>query len=79
MQTFTRWIAREPVRFYLYGLAGAIVLLLVGYGVLDGERAGLVLGVVVAALAVPTAKQLRSRVSPAPGRRRATPPAQRVE
>lgn len=46
----TRWRQTEPVRLWLYGMAVPIVAVLVGYGLLTGQQAGLWLAVVTAAL-----------------------------
>lgn len=56
----------EPVRVYVYGLAAALVALLVAYGVLDGGQAAVWLAVVTALLAVPAAEGARSMVVPLP-------------
>lgn len=56
----------EPVRLYLYGVALAAILLLVGLGVLSSTTAPLIAGLVVAVLAVPTTEVTRASVySPA--------------
>lgn len=45
-----RWQRGEPVRLYVYGLLVPVMALLVGYGWLTTEQAGLWLAVGVAAL-----------------------------
>lgn len=58
-------LAREPVRIYVYGVLVALLALLVGYGVIDGDAAALWLGLGVAVASVPAVEGLRSQVSPA--------------
>ena len=60
----TAWRAAEPVRLYLYGVGGALLLLLVGYGVLTGEQAALWSGVLLAATLAPAVEKARSKVTP---------------
>lgn len=55
----------EPLRRALYPVAVALVALLVGYGVVDGERAALWIGLVVAVL-VPGGIEAARRVTFAP-------------
>lgn len=57
-------LTREPVRAYLYGVAAAVVALLVGVGLLTGAVAPLVLAVAHAVLAVPAVEVARSKVTP---------------
>jgi hypothetical protein len=54
----------EPVRRYVYGVAVALLALLVTLGVVTGEAATAVGGFLAAALLVPTAEIVRSKVSP---------------
>lgn len=53
----------EPVRAAVYSVAVAVLLLLVGLGVIDDATSGLIAGVVSALLAVVT-EVARSKVTP---------------
>ena len=55
-------LRREPVRVYLYSVLGAVLLLLIGIGVVTASTAALIGGVAVAVLAVPGTEALRSQV-----------------
>lgn len=57
-------LQREPVRVYLYGLTVALVAALVAFGVVDGDKAPVILGLAAAALAVPAVETARSKVRP---------------
>jgi hypothetical protein len=57
----------EPVRLYLYGVAAAVVALLVYVGYMATDLAPFVLAALAAVLAVPFTESLRSQVSPARG------------
>lgn len=52
----------EPVRLYLYGVAGAALALLIGIGVLSSSTGALVGGVAVAVLSVPLTEITRASV-----------------
>lgn len=54
----------EPVRRYVYGVAVALLALLVTLGVVTGEAATAVGGFLAAALLVPAAELVRSKVTP---------------
>lgn len=58
--------ASEPVRLYLYGVGLAVLLVLIGYGLLDGAKAALWSGLLVAVLGVPAVEGARRQVSPSP-------------
>lgn len=60
---FARLAAAEPVRLYLYAVAAAVLGLLVAYGVLTGEQAGIWAGVAAAVLSVPVTEGVRSQVT----------------
>lgn len=64
MSSLASLIEREPVRVYLYSALTAIVAVLVAYGVIDAERAPVILAVVSAIFAVPAVEAARSKVSP---------------
>lgn len=55
---------REPVRVYVYGVAAAIVMALVAFGLVSGDQAVAVIGVAAAVVAVPAAESARARVVP---------------
>lgn len=65
-----RALEREPVRVYLYSLTVALVAALVAFGVVDGDKATVVLGVAAAALSVPAVEAARSQVTPTADRKR---------
>lgn len=67
MPGFTRLVAEEPVRVYIYTVVAAIIAILVIYGVVDSTVAPVVLAVVSAVLAVPAVEVARSKVSPVTG------------
>jgi hypothetical protein len=59
------WQLREPVRLYLYGIAGVGVAALVVYGVLTDAQASLWVTVAATLLAVPVGTEVaRSKVTP---------------
>lgn len=74
-----QWTAEEPVRAYLGTLVGAIIALLVGYGILTGEQAGLWLGLATAGLGFPAVRKARSRVRPVWRSRPVEPPRADVD
>jgi len=55
---------REPLRRWLYGVAVAALALAVSLGLLTGEVAVAVGGIITAVLVVPAAEIARSKVSP---------------
>ena len=57
------WLAREPVRVWLYGVGTAVLLLLVAYGVIEDTMAPLWAGL-LAAILVPAVEAARARVTP---------------
>jgi len=59
-----RWVAREPVRVYVYTVVTAILAVLVTYGVVDETALPVVLAAVSAVVAVPAVEVARSKVSP---------------
>lgn len=61
---WTDLVRSEPVRVYLYSVFVAIVAALVGFGVLSGAAVPLILGIVVAVLAVPAVEKARAAVTP---------------
>lgn len=68
MNALSKFLSKEnePVRLYLYSVGTAVLVLLGAVGVLTGSLVVALGGVLVAALMVPTAAALRSRVSPVP-------------
>lgn len=66
MNAARQLVRSEPVRVYVYGLAAALVALLVVYGVLDGAQAAVWLAVVTAVVSVPLVEGARARVTPSP-------------
>ena len=63
----TAWRAAEPVRLYLYGIGGAVLLLLVGYGLVAAEQAALWSGLLLAVTLAPAVEKARSKVTPPAG------------
>ncbi len=65
METFVRWVRTNPVRTYLYGVLGVVVVALVFYGVITEAEAALWLIVAGTVLGVPVAVEAaRSHVVP---------------
>lgn len=60
----TAWRAAEPVRLYLYGVGLAVLLLLVGYGLVSAEQAPLWSGLLLAVALAPAVEKARSKVTP---------------
>lgn len=56
--------ANEPLRVYIYGVAVAVLALLVGLGVIDAELSDAISVLVSAALLVGGVERARSKVSP---------------
>lgn len=66
------WVTYEPVRTYLYGVTGAVLVLLTGYGLMSDEKA-LLWANLTALVLVPAVEKARSRVTPqASGKHAAT-------
>ena len=57
-----RWQDSEPVRLYLYGVLGAVLPLLLEYGLMTGSTAALWSAAAAAVLGVPAVEGLRSQV-----------------
>jgi hypothetical protein len=53
----------EPVRKYIYGVAGALLIALVAWGVLDDNGALVIAGLLQAILVIP-AETARAKVTP---------------
>lgn len=64
MRILDTWRAAEPVRLYLYGVGLAVLLLLVGYGLIGGDQAALWSGLLVALVLAPAVEKARSTVTP---------------
>jgi len=62
--SWVSWLQNEPVRLYLYGIVGAVLAVLVFYGVVATAAVPLFLALGAALLAVPTVESLRARVTP---------------
>jgi hypothetical protein len=59
------WVLREPVRTYMYAVAGVVVLALVFYGVITDAEASLWMIVAATVLGVPAAVETaRAKVTP---------------
>lgn len=57
------WLYREPVRVYAYGVAAAVVALLVYRGVVAAEESLLWLALAQVVLAIPATEAARNRVA----------------
>jgi hypothetical protein len=64
VSAFSSFATREPVRLYLYSVVGAILAVLVVYGIVDETTLPVILAAVSALLAVPAVETARSKVSP---------------
>lgn len=73
MSRFVSLLRREPVRIYLYGVSIALIAILMAVGLVSATLAPLILALVTAVLAVPTAETLRNRVTPYPPVREVNP------
>lgn len=63
--SFADTLRQEPVRVYIYGLVVAVIAALMFFGVLTGTAVPVIMGVVIAALALPSpVEAARNRVSP---------------
>jgi hypothetical protein len=64
VSSFSSYATREPVLLYLYSVVGAILAVLVVYGIVDETTLPVILAAVSALLAVPAVETARSKVSP---------------
>lgn len=55
---FRRWQLTEPVRLYLYSVAGVVIAGLVLFGVISGELATFLTAALAVALAVPAGGEI---------------------
>lgn len=67
MSRLARWLQYEPVRVYVYGIVLSFMAILIAYGIVDNERAALILAAVSAIIAVPAVEKARSKVTPVAG------------
>lgn len=54
----------EPVRKYIYTVATAVLVALVAWGVIDGNQALVIGGIVQAVLLIPATELARRKVTP---------------
>lgn len=64
MSSFSSWAAHEPVRLYAYSVVGAVLAVLVVYGIIDEATLPVILAAASAMLAVPAVETARSKVRP---------------
>lgn len=64
MSALSNKITGEPVRAYVYTVIGAILAVLIAYGVVSADVVPIILAAASAVLAVPAVEVARSKVSP---------------
>lgn len=64
MARLAQWATGEPVRLYVYSVVGAVLAVLIVYGVIDSSAVPVILAAASAVLAVPAVELARSKVSP---------------